>query len=758
MNRALFNDHYFICKVLAISSLVIALLFCSALVSARNLQVLLVPESASTLFGQKETLPKSYPALEKGLTFSLSRSLEVLIDKQRVFPDCSLYLCGEHDIYALMQKVNEKVPEVNLVVLYSFGDELGSTLYVRLLDPLSYRVRFTDNLSLIDEQSVASLQILGQNMGKLIEASLSEMQPQSEYSLSLDGFLANELNGLPAWILANSGNSQLVLTQTNIDYQLFNKYFAISNNQYTLLTTLNASQLKQLLGEFFEQQMLNSTIYFNNKNIQNEQFTVIREGNPYASTLISSVTLIIVFMLLLSLFIRRQYLNSRLCEYGEKRNADGWLLTYEKSSFLLYGLKKKWVSQVPLWTRLQNESSDLANKAKLYFEAGDVHTAKLFLSKSLHANTANSQANTLIKAIEASQANEKSLSENEQWIRNKLAKAMKNYRQKQVVKALRPLYQALEVAKEEPSLKKQASAINKLIEKTKQEFSTNVQALVVNCSSDPQRLVLCQNETIHLGRQSNNDDLAWFSTQDSVFYINQKSVSRAGQQSFIKRQESGFFLVDSNSKNGTFINRNRLIPYQPTRLNNADIIHIGGNTPFLSAALKVKLKPNESLLELSIDLQSMALIDKQELDSVWPDNSIALRSRLVCMVQECCLALNKNTHELQVFEIDELPLINQASNKQNADEDLNESSNSLLWQPLCIIKLGNNASVRPFAPLCKNNEIKLDSKSLLGEVPLIFPCSLSYSNINIQLTAYDSTSVRRTHGPLVTATTRAGKQ
>jgi len=762
MNSASYFYHYSGFKITWCCAASIALLFFTNQAHARDWQLLLVPESAFGETNQQSSasVPPSYRHLETGLTSSLTMSLETLIDKQSVFPNCHLYLCGKKDIATLMKSVRAKAPQVHLLALYSFGGEADPNVYVRLLDPLSYKIQFSDSLALLDVFSDLNLVALGQDLGKLIESRLAELQPQNEFVVSFEKFLFEELNGLTTRILANSGNTQLRLSESNVEYLFFDQYFAITNNLYQLSTSLNASQLKQLLLAYFKDKGINTTIHFSQQETKGMQFIVLRSGNPYIPSLITVVLLSLGLVVLVTLYIRRQYLENELKECDKKRNADRWLNTYEKGSFMLYGLEKKWASRASYWTRLQHESAQLGQQAQLYFDAGDVHTAKLFVSKSLHANTANPQANKLIKAIETLALSEESLSQSEQWIRNKLAKAMNNYRQKQAIKALKQLYQAAAVAEQESALKKQAQAIKKLIKQINKEFGASEKALVVTCSSDPQSLLLCQNETIHIGRRPNNNDLAWISTQDSVFYINHKSVSRVGQQCFIKRQKDGFYLVDSDSKNGTFLNHKPLTPHQPIKLNKDDTVNIGGSTPFLSSTLNVILKPNESVLEMSMDMQVMTMLDKQELNRVWPDNALAQRTRLVSLYDECCLALHKNTQKIGVFEINELPIKNAANEKKSLNkmtplEGLNEDTkqnNDALWQPLCIIKLGNKASIRPLLSSNSEHELRVDSMPLLGEVPLIFPCSITYSTISIQLTPYDSINIAYPQGPFVPST------
>lgn len=760
MNSVLVHHHAHARLFLALRVFTVVVMFFTSQVHATSWQLVVAPESIyqKTSLQNESRMPDSYLSIEKGLIHSLSGSVEKLIDKQRVFGACTFYLCGEQDIASFMQKVRLNAAQVHLVILYSFGGEQNTTLFVRLLDPLSYQVRFSDSLHLIDGVNEANLFTLGQNMGKLIEARLDGLQPQTQFSLFFDGFLFEELNGLTTKVLANSGNTQLALTESSNTYLLWEEYFTVSNSQYRLSTTLNASQVEQLLTEFFTAQALDVTITFAPMDNQVLQFTIQRTGNPYIPSLVSVAVLSLAFMLLLGVYLRRRHFDYYLHKYEDERNALMWLETYKKASFVLFGLQRKWRSKASYWASLQKESTELADQAKLYFEAGDIDTAKTFLSKSLYSNAANLPAKKLLEAIEEIALNAKSLSGDEQWIRDKLAKAMNNYRQKQPLKALRHLYKAVELAQKTSSLKKQAKAIKKLIKQIKQEFSTSEQSLLINCSHDPLSIVLCQNDTIHLGRRPNNDNIAWISAQDNVFYINHKSVSRAGQQCSITRKESGFSLVDNSSKNGTFINNNKLVPHQPAKLNNADLIHLGGNIAFVSSAIKVKLSPNEALLELSIDSQSMTLLDKQELNKVWPDNALALRSKLVCLHSECCLVLHRGTQRLHVFELSDLPSESQVGSQTNITFADNENEDTNVWKPLCLIRLGKKASIRPLLSSNDQNALSLEAMPLLGEVPLILPCSITYLDTHIQLSQYDSTSIRYTHEPYTARTSIVDKQ
>jgi pSer/pThr/pTyr-binding forkhead associated (FHA) protein len=760
MNSVLHYRCKFVLEHWQISFVFLVLIFISSQAQARNWQLILVPESSYTEADlQNEiSIPDSYLSIEKGLTYSLSNSSETLIDKRRLFDECKFYLCGEQDISAFMEKVRMNAAQVHLVILYSLGGEQNNTLFVRLLDPLSYRVRFSESLNLLDGTAEAKLFMLGEDMGKLIAARLDGLQAQTQFSLVFDGFLFEELNGLTTKVLTNTGNTQLVLMNSSFSYLLFEKYFKVSNSQYRLSTALSASQVEQLLTEFFIAQSLEATITFTQTEDQQLQFSIERSGKPYMPTLIMVILLLLLCILLIVVYMFRRYLDACLHKYADERNADMWLDTYKKTTFLLLGLQSKWMARAPYWLSLKKESMELSDQAKLYYDAGDMHTAKLFLSKSLHSNTANFHAKKLVETIKLMELNEKSLSDDEQWIRSKLAKAMNNYRQKQPVKALRHLYKAGERAQKRPSLKKQSKAIKKLAKQIKQEFSTNEQSLLINCSSDSQGIVLCQNATLHLGRRPTNDNVAWTNSQESMFYINHNSVSRAGRQCSITRQENGFFLTDNGSKNGTFINNKSLVPHQPVKLHNTDLIHLGGNIPFVSVALRVKLSTKETLLELSVDSQSMNLLDKQELNRLWPDNSLALKTKLVCVHSECCLVLNRETENLHVFEFGDMPSQMKMIGQDNIIPAEEKNKDTTLWAPLCRIRLGENASVRSLLSSNDMNSLHLDESPLLGEVPLILPCSVSYIDTSFYFSNYESTSSRYTDASVTTTPSIVDKQ
>jgi pSer/pThr/pTyr-binding forkhead associated (FHA) protein len=667
-----------------------------------------------------------------------------------------------------MQQVASKAPEVDLIVLYAFDDNYEPSLHVRLLDPLSLLTKFADSLRLLEVSSPSSLTALGQDMGGLIETRLSGTHPQSAYTLYFDGFLFDELNGLTTLVLANNQTSQLILAESSTYYPLVAQYFAVTRSEYTLVTSLNASQVKRLLNEFFVSQNVPSSINFSQTAVQLDSnkmsFTVTRQGNPYAPSLITSAGLVVGIFVLLVLYIRRRFLDLQLQDLAAQRNANAWLNSYEKASFLLYGLRNKWRAQASYWQRLQKESEALARKAKLYFDAGDINTTKLFITKALHANTANKQAKKLLKAIEQIDSDAKSITENEQWIRNKLAKAMNNYRQQEPIKALRQLHQALAVAKKEKSLKKQTKAIGKLTKQIKQEYAQNVNSVLITLNKAPQSLLLCYNENLHLGRRSNREGETWISNQDAVFYLNHKSISRAGQQGYVQKTPTGFYWIDSSSKNGSYVNNELATPHQPVLLHNNDLLQLGGNNKILSAALSIELSQQQTVLQMSVQLQSMTQLDKQELNQVWPENALAAKTKLVCLQTICWLVFDTKQQSIEICEEGELSSANNENIHKSSHHKINKNrqKNAQKTQriPLCALSLGKSATISPIAPKAikaalgkavSNSALKLNGQELNGEVPLVFPCSLAYEELHFQISNYDSVSMHYGHGAIVSS-------
>lgn len=131
-------------------------------------------------------------------------------------------------------------------------------------------------------------------------------------------------------------------------------------------------------------------------------------------------------------------------------------------------------------------------------------------------------------------------------------------------------------------------------------------------------------------RQSQN---TWIIGRDrnSGIYLNSKYVSR--RHAAIRYIEQGFYLVDFNSTNGTFINGEQI--YHPTKLEEGDIIRIGNITFsfFLNCSCSV-------LPTVAVELL-MQLVPKTGDDKAFNNNTKRLQSYYIS---------NKKTQKLDDSE------------------------------------------------------------------------------------------------------------
>lgn len=577
------------------------------------------------------------------------------------------------------------------------------------------------------EQTIANTPVFKSEAAQQLQKASSGSSNNfvSTYNINLDKFLADELEGFSTFLLTNALNQELVLIRSSESYLLLDQYFSVISSQYSMHSELSASQLQQMLQRFFKQQSVSVGIEFNAINLQ---ISVTRKTSAYASLFISVFAL--VFLLIVSALCcaRRQYLQRCLLKYSQQRNADAWLKIYQKASFAPYLLKRKWLNQARYWQRMQLESAQCSQQAKTHFKNGDISTAKVLANKALTSNAANKQANTLLKQITDLDHSAAALLNNEQWLRDKIAKAMNNYRQKQPLKALRQLYQARHLAKSVKALKEQAKEIKALINNINQECAIECTTLVINCSQDASTVLLFQNQSLHLGRRPHITDHALFSPQQSVFYINHKLVSRAGKQACITQTNKGFIFTDLGSKNGSYIKAHKCDDPQGVLLNDGDLIQLGSPNSTAAVGLNIALNKARDLLHISFEGPIPSLVDKKELNRIWPDNIATLSSRIVCVKRQCVLVYDLACCHISVVSLSQTQ-DGSALNKQCVN--------------LCLITLGERATISPLQA-----DVKIDNESLLGEVPLALPCNIAYAGVVFDFSSYDSKNYGSTKMPV----------
>lgn len=631
--------------------------------------------------------------------------------------DCTKSLCGFADSERLMLAAKQQQNAVQLVLMYSFPTQSDPKLKFTAIDVTSDEVLLNKEHPLANIQIMDSEYVLG--IAQSFVDELVNFQTQQQFNLVFDEFAFDELEGLTTFLLANNANQSLRLNRATQTNTFFERYFPTTNSDYSLQSSLLSSQILQQLRLFFEQREIAVRILFEKTAAQQPRFYVTRESNPYLPSVLQLVLLVLLMGGMLILGYKRTSLNRQLTAFADARNADEWLSTYKHAALPFYFLRGKWALHHSYWSRLFKESEELATQAREFFVGGDVKSAKLFITKSLYANSANKSANQLVDLIEDSERTTGKQNKLEHWLNNKIAKALNNYRNRKTLKAMRHLYQALTVAKQNKSLRKQEKAINRLVKKFINDEGKSIKALEIKPKTGNQRLLLCNSHTIQLGRKPKNEASTWVSIQDSVFYINHKSLSRVGQHCVIETFADGFLVEDLSSKTGTFVNEHKIKPKQMRILERGDSLRLGGKED--AVTLQTQLSSGKQCLYVSFDQTTIDKADQSLLKTRWPDVKKARHTQMVCMQEKVVVYLDQEKHQLGAIDA--------------ADFNNNDKQASLL--PLCLIHLGEKAQISPWHNQHQCAHVLIDNVPLLGTVPLNLPCQLHCGDVSFSMNAFD---------------------
>ncbi len=718
----------------------------------QNWQVLLIPKlqgirpSEVTQVNQLIRAPAStslLDAIDSGLTQKFRENNVEVISNSRFFSDCTLAYCGNDNIQATLESIKEQSSDIGLVVFYTvtptdaFYNRLATLdgindqaaqqplhLEINVIDPITFKIVMSEHLRLIETISYQSLFRLAQDMGTIVLHNIEELTPKRQYSIHLNNFVFEELNGFSTYIIGDPNNHYLKLKTSSQKNTMFGQFFPVQITQYELLSTMSQESIADFIERFFYQRGLGIDIDIETRRPSNGEIIldITRSGNPYTPSMLSSLLMILLCFSVIIWFIRRNVLNAKLEYYSEHRNATKWLKTHQDAKFGLYFLAKRWASPAIYWSRVAEESNELCNQAKLYFDAGDITTAKLFLSKSMHMDKGNAAALRLTDKIKEFEVSGDKLSKDEQWIRNKLAKALSNHKQRKPLKALKQLYQADELASENKKLNKQSRAINKLIKRIKKSAAKPIEAFVLNSVGDTGGIVVFNTKKVYLGRLPKTVDLTWISMRDGIFPINHTFVSRVGKHGEIVREEGIFYYKDLDSKNGSFINRKKCKPNQRVRLTNTDLLQLGSKHPAKSVGLDIVIPKDFSYMQLSFNEFANDLLAKDELDKLWPDNLIAQCNDMVYLNQSVVLLIHKKSGALKVVGMNELSV--------SVDEDQ-------MCIPVAQISLEPAPMLKPV-----NQDINLliDNIMVLGEMPILVPCELKIEEFIVKFNSYEVTA------------------
>ncbi|WP_371195186.1 FHA domain-containing protein [Glaciecola sp. SC05] len=718
---------------------------------AKNWQIMLIPDGhSSPAVLSSENINA---VIRDGISTKLIQELDQIVASDRVFANCDINLCGKNSVQEVLTEVAQQAPDVELVLFYGLFKHANDTsLRVSLIDPLSFQNYESFELKVLSgndgnevrQQSgngasgidQGQLKSLATDLGQVISQRLQSVVQRNDFALILKGFTLDEVAPFSTFVLTATTGTKLTLTKSQKQSGRLSAYFPVMETHFSVSSSLTQSQFNQLLIAFFDERNIDIV---NEYQRQSNEFVVSRLGNPYTPSLISSLLLFLAAALLLVLLVKRQMFHYKLENYAQLKSVDKWLAVYEQARSPWFALQKKWGNQYSYWQRLQRESNELEKQAKLFFEAGDVTTAKLFISKALNLNSDAALAKSLIDKIATQESSQKAFSEKEQWVRNKVAKAMNNYRNNQPIKALRQAYQALHESALEKKLKRQHKAIKRLVQKINVDFVQTHHYLELTDLNTSDTCVISSLSQLELGRYQGAEapmPSTHIINAGIRFYINHKALSRVGKQCKVLMRGDGFFLEDSGSTNGTFLKGSKaktdyldgkqLIKHTETALTNGDTIYLGANSELSAVKLEVAIDKSSSLLQINISKQLQHTLDMAELARAWPDYMQTMRASLVLCQADFVLALDLKTDKLRILSLDDLQ-----QKKKHVG--------------LARIWLGQTASLAPLVNETTTDEEALwcNDERLYGIVPLVLPCELKYKQQHVLIDEYLQDGPRR---------------
>lgn len=325
----------------------------------------------------------------------------------------------------------------------------------------------------------------------------------------------------------------------------------------------------------------------------------------------------------------------------------------------------------------------------------------------------------------------------EQSLANDVAQAMQLYRQKQLMQALQLLYQSHQNSLKEKGLREQRASIDTLIGTMLSESLCEVTSLVITSKHAPVRLWVYGQSKLYLGRISNTPDIPWVDQQHARYYIGHKYVSRIGQHCFFTRTEHGFQLIDTASKNGTFLNDQRCVKHQSYQLHSEDLVQLGSSNKASSVNLRLKLGTLGTILRAEFLTTGVKANKQQDFNRLWPDNQSALCDSLIMTQQESALVLNTSSKCLELQDSTELEHLSARGIEQSCI--------------VAILSLGKNASIAPYQAnnTWASNKLakaKINGQALIGKMPLTLPITLCINKLSFELRELKQTPEQNIHG------------
>ncbi len=674
---------------------------CALTTSAYGRTLLLLPSVNS-----EQHAIQAQQDIETILVKQLNKKLHNVQVASKIDSICSDQPC-DSDIQVLSRLIS-RYPLVDLVLFYSVPLSENKTAFITAYDPYSQTEIF--NIVLESDQ-VANWQtnVIASALGQQATINIENLQHSVQIELALKGFSVEELVPVTTFLLSLSQENQVKLIKTlNQNYAL-SSIMPVVETHYSVYSDMTVTHLYNELVRFWELQNIDVDMSFEREDAR---LTISRIGNPYTPSMVTLGLVAIVGLVLIYLSLHRYFFHNRLEYLAEKKYVEEWLATYKKASKNIFKVSDHWKSQLNFWQQINRESQQLEKQAKIFYDAGDLHTAKLFISKALNINASAPLANKLIREIEKEESSSKQLTDREQWVRNKIAKAMSNFRNDSIYKALRQAYQAESSIREDKHFKKQLKAITKLINRINGQASYQYSRLHIRHNNLPEQISLGCEEKLMIGRE--NDTL----TKDfvGVVAIEHKGLSRIGRQTLIYRDEKGFWLEDLGSTNGTYVNGKKL--ESSYCIQDTDKLLFGADSQIAGVVLNVQLYNQADALHLSLEKNMHENQGIRELAQLWPDYMHAARMEYWVTKIPLVLCMDKDSKALSL------------------STERKKYGNNVA---ICRIELLPYASVAPIG----DANVNVEGQPLLGKMPVILPMQLEFDGEIITLTADSYTQIKQ---------------
>ena len=607
-------------------------------------------------------------------------------------PDC------DPTSVALYESVLSLYPGAEIVIFYNESQNDVST--ITAIDVLSM-----DALAKISLPKTASVSINQRykDMSVLLIDELNSLGGFKRLSINISGFSMNEIAPVSSFLLSLSANNQIKLIETSQVESFFSTFIPIIDTTYSLSTDIPSTHLINEFRRFWDLQDISVTVEYNRLS---SELIIKRVALPYWPSLVTVLLTILMCFSFLFWLNKRRRIQSRLTEFAHKKQADDWLRLYDKSNKPWIRLSHHWINKASYWRQIKKESLQLEKQAKLFFEAGDVNTAKLFITKALNINTNSPEANTLIKIIEQEEKNVAQLNDEEQWIRNKIAKAMINLRNGNYYKALRQAYQAEARCGQQKALKKQLKAIKKLVNKILFQSAFRVDRVNIKLTDALDVLSIGCEDEVFIGR-----DDSWIPEQGiGVMQFLHKGLSRIGQHAKLTLSADGLGLFELGSTNGTFLNNKRVKSNQEYMLQQDDLIVLAAKSTQQGLAQRVKHAFHSDFYCFEFPNENAKEGVVAEYTKVWSDYMQSVNRTFIIAKRTVYICLDRTDKNL--FCALQLPDPNRAT-------------------ALFTISLFPYLSIEPL----QSASIHLKGEEVLGKTALQLPAEISYKDQKIQMLA-----------------------